>query len=288
MAFQSHLWQLTELFAATDRGQRASAGERQRASDLVAAMEAEAPECTPTMLNGRWRLLYSSESGIYRSSPFFWAFKQCTSTLSSPVAIPGAGVAQGAPWADAVYAITDAIPFYEIGPVTQTISGVCDADDGCVVGDEVESDGASDIEEPSEGPDVALPSLAQAKVISEVRLEIARNFGLPGLSSLMTTTASLEVDPSRPVPSALPVTMAIETTAAKQSNLATLLPALGELPTFPSGSAMELLSAGSSRVRYSTTYLTERMRVSRPVLDASPTRGEDTSAFFVYVREDEM
>ena len=45
------------------------------------------------------------------------------------------------------------------------------------------------------------------------------------------------------------LTLAVETTAARQSTLIEMLPAFGELPTFPSGSAMELLNPGSSRVK---------------------------------------
>ena len=51
--------------------------------------------------------------------------------------------------ADAVYAITDAIPFYDIGSARVVIEGVCDEMTGCPVPDEFDStsDGASDGDE---------------------------------------------------------------------------------------------------------------------------------------------
>ena len=54
---------------------------------------------------------------------------------------------------------------------------------------------------------------------------------------------------ARPSRRQVEMTLAVETTAAKQSTLIELLPVFGELPTFPSGSAMELLKPGSSRVK---------------------------------------
>merc|ERR1719424_142927 len=64
-------------------------------------------------LDGRWRLLYASEAA-YRSSPFFWAFRKLTDGLSSPVLDQS--------FAEAVFQITDGIPFKSVGPVWQTIT----------------------------------------------------------------------------------------------------------------------------------------------------------------------
>ena len=74
------------------------------------------PECDLRQLNGKWRLLYASEAA-YRSSPFFWAFRQSTRGLTSPLPVPGAA---GGALADAIFAITDGIPFYDVGNVVQT------------------------------------------------------------------------------------------------------------------------------------------------------------------------
>ena len=82
---------LLKLCAATDRGQRCTSSERARIASLVEAMEADAPPADATMLNGNWRLLYA-EGSAYRSSPFFWAFRQALAGSTTPVAIPGGGV----------------------------------------------------------------------------------------------------------------------------------------------------------------------------------------------------
>jgi len=73
---------LLRLCAATDRGMRCTSAERARIASLVRDMEADAPPADATMLNGNWRLLYASTPSVYRSSPFFWAFKQATPTLT--------------------------------------------------------------------------------------------------------------------------------------------------------------------------------------------------------------
>eukprot|EP00965_Chrysotila_dentata_P089375 2951282-Pleurochrysis_carterae.AAC.1 len=62
---------------------------------------------------------------VYRSSPFFWAFRQASAQLSTPVGVPSGGVRAGDPFAAAVFAITDALPFYDVGAVTQIFSNVC-------------------------------------------------------------------------------------------------------------------------------------------------------------------
>ena len=67
---------LLRLCAATDRGQRCTSAERAIIASLVRDMEGEAPRADATQLNGNWRLLYTSTPSVYRSSPFFWAFKQ--------------------------------------------------------------------------------------------------------------------------------------------------------------------------------------------------------------------
>ena len=49
------------------------------------------------------------------------------------MAVPGGGVQPGDAVAEAIYAITDGIPFYNLGAVYQIISGVCGVDGACEV-----------------------------------------------------------------------------------------------------------------------------------------------------------
>ena len=252
---------LLRLAAITDRGQRASVLERDQAARLVRALEESAPDADATMLNGRWRLAYTSENAVYRSSPFFWAFRQTAKELKTPVAV-GESVRAGDAFAEAVYAITDAIPFYDIGSVTQTISGVCDPDAGCAVDEDDPddpngpTDGATFRSEPSDGTSSG-PLDTDAALVSEVVLTIGRNFGLPAMSSVMTTTASLSSIPAADGGAAagaqpLDQRVVVQTTSVKQSTLSALLPAFGE-PIFPSGDAMELAAPGSSTLTLRTT-----------------------------------
>lgn len=141
-----------------------------------------------------------AQVGAYRSSPFFWAFSQCTKGVSTPVPIPGSKVQQGDPWSAAIYAITDAIPFYEVGEAIQTISGVCDDVLGCPVDESSQvdengpDDGAQSEEEPSEGTsdDMLLRTAGDPRLVSEVTIQLSGLPGLEGMSSLMTTTTAVE------------------------------------------------------------------------------------------------
>ena len=77
------------------------------------------------------------------------------------------------------------------------------------------------------------------------------------------------------------VELEVQTTAAKQSSIASLLPSLNleDALRFPSGEALELVKKRSSFVRLRTSYLSDTLRVSRPILD-----GATQQAVFVYVR----
>ena len=284
--------QLVQLAALTDRGQRGSPGDKSQFNALVQTLEAAAPPADAQLMNGEWRLLYSTETP-YQSSPFFWAFRQATSMATTPIAIPSGGVLPGDSLADAVYAITDAIPFYDIGSARVVIEGVCDEMTGCPVPDEFDStsDGASDGDEPSDG--TSDPSAKRgggsATGSLESRVELTtRLFGLPVASSIMTTTATVEgTDPafaSDTGASTLDLELTIGTTTAAQSTLAQSIPqAAGLLGPFPSGDALEMASKGSSKVMLRTTYLTESMRISRPILADGVA---DPRSVFVYTKED--
>lgn len=281
---------LLRLCAATDRGQRCTSAERALIDSLVRDLEADAPPADATMLNGNWRLLYTSTPSVYRSSPFFWAFKQALAGSTTPVAVPGGGVQPGDAVAEAIYAVTDGIPFYNLGAVYQIISGVCGADGAC----EVEypegtgpSDGASSADEPSDGTSdraalgdyrVAMGTFEQpnsAQLISRVELTVPL-FGFTPATSVMTTTSTLNEVPSADAAAPVELSVGVQTTEAVQSTLPV------PLPVFPSGDALELASKGSSSVKLLTTYLSSELRISRPVL--SLQGAEADGGLFIYAR----
>jgi hypothetical protein len=282
---------LLRLCAATDRGQRCTSAERALIASLVRDMEGDAPPADATMLNGNWRLLYASTPSVYRSSPFFWAFKQALAGSTTPVAIPGGGVQPGDAVAEAIYAITDGIPFYNLGAVYQIISGVCGVDTACEV-DYPEgsgpSDGVSSADEPSDGTSdraslgdyrAAMGSFDQpgaAGLISRVELSVPLFGFVTPATSIMTTTSTLEEVPRADAAAPLELRVGVQTTEAVQSTLP--LP----LPVFPSGDALELASQGSSSVKLLTTYLSSELRISRPVL--SLQGAEADGGLFIYAR----
>ena len=131
-----------------------------------------------------------------------------------------------------------------------------------------------------------------------MELIIGRNFGFPAAQSLMTTTCTVQeklpgdsmILPGAPSGSSvINVEVRVETTAAKQSSIAALLPGLDDLLKFPSGDALDAASAQSSRVQLATTYLSASgLRISRPVLDLGGQQGlmgeEESMPLFVYQR----
>lgn len=199
--------ELLRTAALTDRGQTATAEQRDRVRDIVADLEAQVDPVAAALdpmsqcggLDGEWTLVYASEAP-YRSSPFFWAFRAATEGLRSPVLDPS--------FAEAVFQITDGIPFKTIGQATQVVTG-------------------------SGGPNGVL--------VSQVEMRISLfDALLPRARSLMTTTAS-----TSPLPGGGGLRLAVETTAVKGSTLATL-PGLRFLDAaaFPSRAAFE--AAGAS------------------------------------------
>ena len=192
--------ELIKLCAVTDRGQRASANELKQLTFYIEALEDSAPAAQASDLNGRWRLLGAVGEAAYRSSPFFWAFRQATAKYSTPIGIPSGKVESGGSIASAVYAITDAIPLYDIGSVEQRFSDICSPVSGCEVGDEQDVLDAwkgdplnrppttkrptVDSEDvPSEGRGSSSPPPPAAALTSEVELVVGRLFGLPTVSS---------------------------------------------------------------------------------------------------------
>mmetsp|Transcript_29830 Transcript_29830/g.96241 ORF Transcript_29830/g.96241 Transcript_29830/m.96241 type:complete len:328 (+) Transcript_29830:3353-4336(+) len=102
--------------AATGRGALASDFDRADVDGLCAELETRSPGAS---LTGRWQLAYSSEAGLYRSSPFFWGFKKLLRNFDSPVTLRNA---KDSSTAENIYAVTDGLPFYDVGACTQTIS----------------------------------------------------------------------------------------------------------------------------------------------------------------------
>ena len=112
---------------------------------------------------------------------------------------------------------------------------------------------------------------------SRVELEVPL-FGLfAPAKSVMTTTSSL-VEVLRPPSAAAPIelTVGIQTTEAAQNTLT--LP----LPTFPSGNALDFVAADSSKVKMLTTYLTQELRIARPVLSLNGVEAD--GGLFIYAR----
>ena len=117
---------LLDRCLGVDRGASASEADRNDVERLARSLEALAPPLDPCRLEGVWSLVYSSEPGLYRSSPFFWSFSRLLEGKTSPTPVPGA---KNSELAEAVYAVTDALgPFYTVGDATQTITATQLAD----------------------------------------------------------------------------------------------------------------------------------------------------------------
>jgi hypothetical protein len=195
-------------------------------------------------------------------------------------------VPAGGTLAQAVYAITDAIPFYDIGPVTQRIEGLCDEELGCEVPESEEgSDGVVGGEgEPNDGS-MAPPPSGIGQLTSEVELCIGRNFGLPAAKSQMTTTSTITARPALPGGTVVEAEVRVEQTQARQSTIAALLPQLDDALKFPSGDALEALRPTSATVLLRTTYVSDTLRISRPKLqDGIEVDPAAREAIFVYTR----
>lgn len=108
------------------------------------------------------------------------------------------------------------------------------------------------------------------KLTSRVRINMALG-GTTLASSTMTTTAQLVAgeDPSL-------VEVQLDTTEVLDSTIESYLPALKDKLKFPSGSALELLSPGSSTVYMRVTYIDESLRI---------VRNADDNKAYVFVRE---
>merc|ERR1719353_209822 len=92
---------LLDRCLGVDRGTSASDADRADVERLARSLEALAPPLDACRLEGVWSLVYSSEPGLYRSSPFFWSFSRLLEGKTSPTPVPGA---RNSELAEAVYA----------------------------------------------------------------------------------------------------------------------------------------------------------------------------------------
>ena len=155
-----------------------------------------------------------------RSSPFFWAFRGLCEGITQP--LPGLPTSLS----DALFTITDGIPFAQVGLARHTITEI---DEGNLT----------------------------LKSEVEVTLSVMDAF-LPPSTGIITSTAELR----RLSQSQHEVT--VLTTAVKESTWASLplLSFVDDLQ-FPSRDVMESMKGGSSAAVVETTYVSDRLRISR-------------------------
>ena len=114
---------LLRLAACTNRGQSATLEQKYSIENAISDLEASASivnqmnMASSSLLNGKWYLVFASERET-RSSPFFWAFRKALAGVQQPLPVLPAELAES------FFAITDGLPFYDVGRATQTISGV--------------------------------------------------------------------------------------------------------------------------------------------------------------------
>lgn len=243
--------ELITLAAVTDRGQRASERQRARADELIAELESIA--YTVGDIAGEWELVYASSEAVYRASPFFAAFRKLTrdmETIVRPLGSPSNSLAE------AIFRITDAVPYKDVGVARQTINAT--------------------------------------HLVSRVQLSINIFDALvPRSTSTMTSTAAILDASMAEMPQGPILTrLRVEQTQVLESSLGELLPALAiDQIAFPTTDVFERLRPGSSEISLQTTFLSDNMRISRYTLDGSSaldaTGGRDTEAkggAFVWVR----
>jgi hypothetical protein len=164
------------IAAASDRGQTATLAEQSSVEQFARSVAGDAGGKT---LDGEWRLVWASEAP-YRSSPFFWGFRKLCDGVTSPVLDDS--------FAEAVFKITDGIPFKNIAGAKQTISG------SRFVGGTLKSE-----------------------VVMQISVFDAL---LPKAQSVMTTTATTA--PLEGSASAADVELTLQTTEVKDSSIASV------------------------------------------------------------------
>jgi len=215
---------LLQLCASTNRGSSASLDQKYDIEAAIAELECASPIERPSVseaLNGEWNLLYSSEA-MTRTSPFFWGFRKAVEGVDQPLPVLPTELSE------ALFAITDGLPFASIGTVMQTVLGAG-------------TNGTKTLE-------------------SSVQI-LLRIFDplVPPQVGYITTTSSFEVES----PTSLVLT--VQHTAVKRSTWSQL-PVIGGLvegAKFPSRQVFEQVKQGSSEVIMEVSYLSDELRVTR-------------------------
>lgn len=245
--------ELVTLGAVTDRGQRASPAQRARADALIAELEgtpgagAAEPEggAPASELAGEWELVYASEA-VYRASPFFAAFRKLTAgmeTVARPLGSPSNSLAE------AIFRITDAVPFKDVGVARQSINAT--------------------------------------HLVSRISLSINLFDALvPRSSSVMTSSAAILGAGAQ---GARLARLRVERTQVLESSLGELLPFLPiGAAAFPTSAVFEQLRPGSAEVLLQTSFLSGGLRVSRyldgPEALGEGSGGEGRGGAFVWAR----
>lgn len=184
-----------------------------------------------------WKLLYSNDDTT-RSSPFFWAFRKALGrdnpilNVSNPVL----SIMNAASNADAIFAITDQIPFKDIGEALQKFE-----DDTLVSKVRLSVDlpflGSGLVTTTSQWKPVWQPNY-------DSKWSSYRQFGRTGSQ------------PPREIELKIIKTQVLESTSP--------LPFLGgDTISFPSGEVLDLVTPGSSTVLATISYLSESLRITR-------------------------
>lgn len=255
---RSPMSELVTLGAVTDRGQRASPAQRARADALIAELEgtpgagAAEPEggAPASELAGEWELVYASEA-VYRASPFFAAFRKLTAGMeivARPLGSPSNSLAE------AIFRITDAVPFKDVGVARQSINAT--------------------------------------HLVSRISLSINVFDALvPRSSSVVTSSAAILGATAAPAGAqgARLARLRVERTQVLESSLGELLPFLPiGAAAFPTSAVFEQLRPGSAEVLLQTSFLSGGLRVSRyldgPEALGEGSGGEGKGGAFVWAR----
>lgn len=218
---------IIKLCAYTNRGTSASSDERIKIEQAIRTLEATNPTSEPassSLLNGEWRLVYTPEASVTRSSPFFWAFRKALRGVEQPLPLLPRQLSE------ALFTVTDGIPQCTPGAAAQRISGV-----------------------PS-------PS---AKLVSSVSLTLrAFDAILPPLQGDVETTAALS--PSGPATLSVTVEQtAIRRSSLARLLPDSARDAFDAAAKAQTGRALDALRSGASAATMEVTYLDDAVRVSR-------------------------
>jgi len=205
----------------------ASAGETASIAALLRTLEGSGlgygSPAESSAMEGDWSLVYCSESPT-RSSPFFWAFRELCRGVEQP--LPGLSSSLS----EALFQITDGIPFAAVGRATHTITG-------------------------AGGKDGAAPARLTSSV--QLTLRVMDAFVPPSEGYVTSVAEMLAVGPTEHE-------VTLVSTSVKQSSWRALpfLSGVGDVE-FPGREVFNRLRDGAATVRASTTYLSDQLRITR-------------------------